>query len=134
MGEWKALYNLGNTYNQLGECAQAINFYQQTLTVLQTIRYFSDAEEVIIKLINCYCTLQNYKKAVDFNQHHLALVLAKQAKLYQKLGESNLALEYCDRALSIATDLGIPLAKECEEFKEKLLSGIPQEEKVSNSR
>ena len=41
--------------------------------------------------------------------------------VYQKLGNSLLAHECCDRALSIATELGIPLAKECQELKKQLL-------------
>jgi len=36
--------------------------------------------------------------------------------------DRTLALEYCDRAFSIATQLGIPLVKECQELKEQLLS------------
>ena len=111
--ESKILCNLGNASNQLGEYAEAINFYQQTLTVLQTIRDSPNEEQVIIKIINCYCTLQNYKKAIDFNQYHLAIVLEKQTKISQELGEYDLALD-CDRALSIVTELGIPLAKECQ--------------------
>ena len=36
--------------------------------------------------------------------------------------ERTLALEYCDYALSIARELGIPLINECQELKEQLLS------------
>ena len=51
-----------------------------------------------------------------------ASVLKNLAKTYYTLGELTLGLEYCDRALSIATELGIPSAQECQELKEKLLS------------
>ena len=44
------------------------------------------------------------------------------AKLHQQLGDLDLALEYCYEALGIAKELGIPLAKECQELKEELLS------------
>lgn len=44
------------------------------------------------------------------------------AKLYTNLGDRTLALEYCNHALSIATELGIPLAQECQALKEKLLT------------
>jgi hypothetical protein len=32
----------------------------------------------------------------------------------------DLVKEYCDRALALAIELGIPLVKECEELKQQL--------------
>jgi hypothetical protein len=37
-----------------------------------------------------------------------------------KLGEIDLTREYCDRALVLAIELGIPLVKEFEELKAQL--------------
>jgi len=49
-----------------------------------------------------------------------AQVLLRLAELYQKLGHSNQALEYCDLALAVAVELRIPLTKECQELKAQL--------------
>lgn len=38
-----------------------------------------------------------------------------------KIGRQDLALEFCDRALALAIDLKIPLANECQKFKEQLM-------------
>lgn len=43
-----------------------------------------------------------------------------EIKLHQKTGEIELAKQYCDRALALAIELGIPLVKECEELKAQL--------------
>ena len=51
-----------------------------------------------------------------------ALTLKNLTELHHKLGDLTLAIEYCDRALAIFTELGVPQAKECQELKEKLLS------------
>ncbi|PSB66486.1 hypothetical protein C7B61_10220 [filamentous cyanobacterium CCP1] len=49
-----------------------------------------------------------------------AEVLKNLAELHQKLGKIDRALEYCDRALELAIELGIPLVEECEELKAQL--------------
>jgi hypothetical protein len=36
------------------------------------------------------------------------------AELHQALGEVEVAQQYCQQALALATELGIPLAAECE--------------------
>jgi hypothetical protein len=42
------------------------------------------------------------------------------AELHYKIGQPNQALEYCEQALALATELGIPLAEECKKLKEEL--------------
>lgn len=39
-----------------------------------------------------------------------------------KIGNNDLALQFCNRALKIAIVLKIPLVTECQEFKEKLIN------------
>ncbi|GAB4375605.1 MAG: hypothetical protein Kow00121_21560 [Elainellaceae cyanobacterium] len=41
-------------------------------------------------------------------------------ELHQKTGKLDRALEYCNRALQMAIELGIPLVKECEALKQQL--------------
>ena len=42
------------------------------------------------------------------------------AELHQVLGEIEMAQQYCQQALTLATELGIPLAKECQKLKKEL--------------
>ncbi|WP_246564492.1 tetratricopeptide repeat protein [Leptothoe spongobia] len=43
------------------------------------------------------------------------------AAVYRKLEQYEMALQYCDRALTIATELRIPLVQDCQELQEQLL-------------
>ena len=51
-----------------------------------------------------------------------ALALKYFAELYDNLGNYLEATKYCTKALTLATELGSPLAKECEELQKKLQS------------
>ncbi|MHC5763423.1 hypothetical protein [Nostoc sp.] len=51
------------------------------------------------------------------------------AELHQALGEIELARQYCQQALALAMELGIPLAAECE----ALLQEIEGEDKQSKA-
>ena len=51
-----------------------------------------------------------------------ASVLRRLAVLHQVRGDIDIALNLCDRALSIATELGLPFAQECHELKERFLN------------
>jgi len=42
-----------------------------------------------------------------------AEALKNLAELHQKLGEAEVARGYCEQALALATELGIPLGEEC---------------------
>jgi hypothetical protein len=42
------------------------------------------------------------------------------AELHQARGESEVARQYCQQALALATELGIPLAAECEALQLKI--------------
>jgi len=44
------------------------------------------------------------------------------AELHQKLGEAEVARGYCEQALALATELGIPLVEECQQLKALLVS------------
>lgn len=43
-----------------------------------------------------------------------AETLKHLAELHQALGEVEVAQQYCQQALALATELGIPLAAECQ--------------------
>jgi tetratricopeptide (TPR) repeat protein len=42
------------------------------------------------------------------------------AELHYKIGQPEQAMEYCEKALALATELGIPIAEECQKLKEEL--------------
>jgi hypothetical protein len=50
-----------------------------------------------------------------------AVTLQSLAAVYRKLSRSEEALDYCDRALNIATESDIPFMHECQELKQMLL-------------
>jgi len=76
--------------------SQAINYHQQQLVIIKEIR----------------------DRSLE------AKVLKNLAELHQKLGQSDRALDYCEQALAISTELGIPLlAEQCHKLKEELEKG-----------
>lgn len=88
-----ALANLGNTLMLLEQYSESLESLQAALNIFRKIGYRS-AE---------------------------AITLHKLAILHLILEKLNLAHEFCARALSIAIELNIPLAKECRELKELLV-------------
>ena len=133
-GEGNAFGYLGIAYDSEGEYDRAIESHQQHLVIAEEIGDFEGQGTAL-----CYwgCALFQLEKYSEAEQYVLrALEISQKigdrsleayafrnlAGIYQKLGNSLLTLEYCDRALSIATQLDIPLAKECQELKGKLLS------------
>ncbi len=131
-GEGNALGNLGGAYCALDNYARAIELHNEKLTIAceigdrNTESYaLSGLGEVLIKLEQYSEAAESFQKALDIceetrNRSLEAEVLKNLAELYQKLGSIELARQECDRALAVATELGIPLAKECQELKNKL--------------
>jgi tetratricopeptide (TPR) repeat protein len=69
--------------------------------------------------------LNNWLSALEISQSTgnrslEAEVLKNLAELYHQTKQHQLAQEYCEAALQIATELGIPLVKECEELLLKI--------------
>ncbi|NJN22187.1 MAG: hypothetical protein HC812_14625 [Leptolyngbya sp. RL_3_1] len=50
----------------------------------------------------------------------LVRVLKNLAELNQALGEGAVAQQYCQQALALATELGIPLQAECEALLQQI--------------
>ena len=64
----------------------------------------------------------SFSFCVDTENYYLAATtMQNMAAVCLKIGRHDLALQFCDRALAIATELNIPLVKECQEFKEQLI-------------
>ena len=128
------LGNLGNIYFALGKYDIAIDYAEQHFIIAEKI---GDLQGIGIALTNWGNALfklghhlEAHKKFLRASEIFIqigdlrseALIFYNLARFQADLGNLPLAIEYCDRALSIATELGIPLAKECQELKEQLLS------------
>ena len=73
-----------------------------------------------------FIKLEQYEEALKVLQDALEIceetgerslhaeVLKNLAELHQAFGEMETARQYCQQALSLATELGIPLKAECE--------------------
>ena len=126
------LGNLGNIYFATGQYYIAIDYAKQSLTIAEKIGDLHGIGIALTNLGNALFKLGHHLKAYKkflraseiFVQigdlHSEALIVYNLAMFQADLGLP-LAMECCDRALSISTELGIPLAKECQELKEKLL-------------
>jgi len=132
LGEGTALGNLGNAYNSLGRYEEAIDFHQQSLTITREI---GDRQGEGVGLVNMGTTqlkLEQYSESLTNNQAALdifqeigsregeAEALKNLAELHHALGAIDLARQYCQQALVLAIELGIPLAAECEALQLKL--------------
>ena len=129
------LGNIGNIYFARQKYDTAIHYSEQHFTIAEKI---GNLEGIGIALTNWGNELfklghhleadQNFLRASEIfkqigDRRCEALILYNLATSFQAdLGNLPLAIEFCNRALSIATELGIPLAKECQELKEQLLS------------
>lgn len=84
--------NLGNALGKLKKYPEAFKVLQESLTISKNI---GDRE----------------------GESHTLRILAE---LHQARGESEVARQYCQQALALATELGIPLAVECEALQLKI--------------
>ncbi|MEG3885397.1 tetratricopeptide repeat protein, partial [Microcoleus sp. herbarium19] len=91
-GEAAALCNLGNTQSELQRYAEAWECLQAALEIFREMG--ESASE--------------------------AIVLYNLADLHYQIGNLDLAVSDCDRALSIAIGLDIPLQEDCRDLKKKL--------------
>jgi tetratricopeptide (TPR) repeat protein len=131
-GESNALGSLGIAYSNLEEYEQAIDCHQQSLTIAREI---GDLRGQGIALLNMGATqlkLKRYQECLTNNRAGMeifqgigdrdseAKVFKNLAELHQALGEVEVARQYCQQALALATELGIPLAEECQKLKQEL--------------
>lgn len=112
----------------------AIDFYHQSLAISQQLSNREKEAVVNSTIASAFIELGKYLEALKYLEKALeilkdidlpfcqAIVLKDLADVYYQLNRCQLAYEYCNNALSIAVELkNIPLAKECEELKKKVL-------------
>ncbi|UBF24465.1 tetratricopeptide repeat protein [Kovacikia minuta CCNUW1] len=131
-GEAWTLEDLGEVYKDLGDYSQAIEYYQQSLTIAREIgnslregtalfnwgaillklEQYSEAQQPLQLSLNIFKSLDDLEGEAD--------ALLRLGELHYKTGQLDQAREFCDRALALATELGVPLVKECEELQLKI--------------
>jgi tetratricopeptide (TPR) repeat protein len=116
--------------------SQAVEFHQQGLTVAKAIGDCDEEGKALYNIAANLGTLEQYEDAManlqgalerfqEVGDRHLeALVLYNIAEISAELKNPEKAFEYCDRALSIAIELDIPLAQDCNTLKERLFNEL----------
>ncbi len=135
-GEATVLGNLGITYEKLGDYDQSVDYARQHLTIAREIgdrqgegeglremgvalmRQNSTTNEALENLQTALSIFQEVKSRSDE-----ADALKNLAELHQALGKVRVAQQYCQQALALATELGIPLKAECETLLKELTDG-----------
>jgi tetratricopeptide (TPR) repeat protein len=127
-----ALGNLGQVYDSLGQYEQAIGFHQKALVIKREIGYRLGEGNALVNMGATQLKLERYSESLTNTQAALevfceigdrageAEALKQLAEMHQALGEVEVARQYCQQALMLATELGIPLAEECQKLMEKL--------------
>jgi len=128
-----AYLELAICYSRIGNEKKASQYYKQAENNLID----EDETFVVVTVLSkiaewdyqqgrgSYEALEKLEKLLqdtDFHYLQARVYYSLSLTYYNTLGLVARANYYCDRALSIATELGIPLAKECQELKEQLLS------------
>ena len=131
----RAVSNIGSAYYDLGNYPKAIEYYQQHLDIARQIGDREGEAAALCNLGNTQSELKRYTEAWEclraareiFREigelSSEAITLYNLAELHYQMGNFDLALSDCASALSIATELGIPLAEECQKLKEEIIKG-----------
>jgi len=141
-GEMAALGNLSLIYHSQKNYLKVIEFAQKASEVQSRMKNHEKQgiddwhQEInLANLGNALGKLQKYPEAFEVLQQSLRIsknigdregeshTLRILAELHQALGESELARQYCQQALALATELGIPLKAECEALLLKMEGG-----------
>jgi tetratricopeptide (TPR) repeat protein len=133
--EGSALANMGATQLKLEQYPESLINNQ---TALDIFREIGDRQGEGIALVNMGATqlkLEQYPESLTNNQTALdifreigdraneAEALKNLAELHQALGKVEVARQYCEQALALVTELGIPLKAECEKLMTELGKG-----------
>jgi tetratricopeptide (TPR) repeat protein len=112
------LFNLGNIYQNLGDDLQAIQYYEQALSIAKSTDYHA---------LECAChntlgishhNLSNYSEAISCSQKSLAIAreynnrdkeacaLLRLGITYRRMEDYHQSIKYCQQSLTIACEIG----------------------------
>ncbi|MFM7878064.1 MAG: tetratricopeptide repeat protein, partial [Microcystis panniformis] len=128
LGEAISLGNIGNFYIYLDQHEIALDFLHEAIELKQKLRYQQGIAIDFHNIGGVFINLKQYTKAEEYIQR--SLITAKDiglqdltarcflalAEIAHKTNRPELALSYCQKALELCQELGIPLVKECEEL------------------
>jgi tetratricopeptide (TPR) repeat protein len=132
LGELEALTGLGKVHAALNDYETAFDCHQQALTIAQEIGVREGEGDVLINIGAIKLKLSEYlelltstKRAPEIfpeidDRANEAEALKNLAELYQALGEVEVARQYCQQALILATELVIPLKAGCEALLQQI--------------
>ena len=132
LGQGNALGGLGNAYNSLGEYRRAIDLFEQYLEIARDIGDRDGEGTALVNLGETQIKTEQYDESFQNLQAALAIfreiqataheaeVLKALAELHYETHNPTQALHHCTAALHLATELGIPLAQECEDLQRKI--------------
>ncbi len=134
-GQANALGNLGNAWCAFGKYAEAIDYHRQALTISKQISYKLGEGSDLVNLGVAQTRQGLHKEALTNIQNGLEIfreigspskeaeALKNLAELHQAMGKIDVAQQYCQQALALAIELGIPLAAECEALQLQIENG-----------
>jgi tetratricopeptide (TPR) repeat protein len=132
-GESHALGRLGFAYESWEKYERSIDYHQQSLKIARILGIRYDEGHALRNLGATQLKLRQYPESLNHTQQALdifreigardgeAEALKNLAELHhQALGEVEVARQYCQQSLELATELGIPLEEECQKLKKEL--------------
>jgi tetratricopeptide (TPR) repeat protein len=135
LGEAQTLKSLGASYYALQQFDRAIKCFQQGLAIS---RELGDRMGEGIALCNLGTILAHqsieYAEALTYLQSSLEIcsqigdcctqtyVFKALAELHLRLESHDLAIEFCNQSILMATELNIPIMDECRKLREEILS------------
>jgi len=84
-GEATRLVKMGTSYNQQGECEQAINYFEQALTISREIGDRILEGDILNEMGIAHKNLGEPNRAIEFYQQQLVIT----REIYDRIGESN---------------------------------------------
>jgi CHAT domain-containing protein len=117
LGEGRALGNLGNICDALGNYPKAIEYQEQHLAIAREIKDRREEGAALGNLGIVYQSLGNYPKAIEYQEQHLAIAreikdswaegaaLGNLGVAYDIIGNYAKAIEYQEKRLEIAREL-----------------------------
>jgi CHAT domain-containing protein/tetratricopeptide (TPR) repeat protein len=113
-----SLSYLGKIYDQLGDGAKALGYYQQTLSLVRAVNDRASEAAALNNIGLIYYTLGDRQKALSYYDEALAtlrslgdkrveaITLANIALAFDSLGEKQKALDHYNRALPLLVEVG----------------------------